>query len=386
MQMNRHWLSFAVPALCASLASPLAAVDRCTTLDLKIPPKWISTTEFDPATKEILIADPKSKSIFAYNPARNGMFKVDLREEISPASITKIHGGFLVKHQDNAVIIGPDRKEKLETNLVRTKGGNPTGLGSLYSNWITKGTAFVGYGSLVRAELTTQEYNPSRGFELGFVYGNVTAESGQFTNLELLEPAEANDYYLFGFPYFAANDDGLFYVRMIGDTASIVQVKKNEAGRRVGKPISVFPSEFRHVEKLKTENVGPSSTKARYAEIEKSTMAVGLFGQGKYLYLLGRRFTGEHTEWSLFKIDPNESKIGREIRLPTTAHHLTVVPGDDSWYLFERGEVKGWGDQEIQRVVKVPASWITDPDNSLLNVGALRVTSCPRLKSARAVK
>lgn len=72
-------------------------------------------------------------------------------------------------------------------------------------------------------------------------------------------------------------------------------------------------------------------------------MAVGLFGQGKYLYLLGRRFNGETTEWSLSQIDPKDpdSRHIRQVRLPTAAHHLSVVPGRDYWYFFERGEVKG---------------------------------------------
>jgi len=235
----------------------------------------------------------------------------------------------------------------------------------------------------VRRNLTAQDHDPARGFQLGFIRGTVTASSGQFTGLELLEATDDNDFYLFGFPYFAANDDGLFYVRMVGGQASIVPARRSAAGS-APEPLKAFPEQFRAVSKLKTENTGPASTAARYAEIEKRTMAVGLFGEGKYLYLLGRRFNGETTEWSLFQIDPKDpdSRHIREVRLPTVAHHLSVAPGKDYWYFFERGEVRSWGDQEIATVVKIPAGWITSPMESPINANAPRLRECAMSKSA----
>ena len=383
--MKLHRLRVALYLFVAFLATPIVAADKCVTVGLDIKPKWISTIELDPTTRELLISDPKSESLLAFNTANNKISRVELHSEIPPASITKVQGGFLLKYRDDASIIGMDRKPVMTTNLRNTKAGGSTGLGSLYSNWITKGATFAGYGSVVRADLTTQEYNPSRGFQLGFIRGTVTASSGQFRDLELLEATEANDFYLFGFPYFAANDDGLFYVRMVGDQASIVPAKRGTSGA-APEPLKAFPEKFRAISKLKTENTGPASTASRYAEIEKRTMAVGLFGEGKYLYLLGRRFTGEGTEWSLSQIDPKDpdSRHIHEVRLPTTAHHLSVVPGGDYWYFFERGEVRGWGEQEIATVVKIPAAWITNPVESPINADAdaPRIKACPALKPA----
>jgi len=376
--MNQKFTRFATSAFLALLAAtpPLLAREQCATLNLETHPKWISTVELNPASGELLISDPKNRSLLAFDTKTNRMSEVKLESDIPPASITKIQGGFLVKYRDNASILGLDKKPIMTTNLRNTKAGGPTGLGSLYSNWTTKGSTFLGYGSVVRADLTSQEYNPSRGFQLGFLRGTVTASSGQFRDVELLEPTEENSLYVFGFPLFAANDDGMFYVRMIGEEASIVRVKDNATGERALERLSAFPEQYSKVPKLKTENVGPSSTAARYAEIEKSTMAVGLFGQGKFLYLLTRRPEAGATEWSLFQIDPKKPKAIGEVRLPTSAHHLSVVPGPDYWYLIERGEVKGWGDQQIDTVVRIPRVWITEPATSPLNASSPAVRAC----------
>lgn len=141
----------------------------------------------DPGSNELLIADPKDEAVLAFKTTTNQISRVALPPEIPPTSITKIQGGFLVKYRDDASIISMDRKPIPTTNLRTTKAGGLTGLGSLYSNWITKGTSFVGYGSVVRKDLTAQDHDPARGFQLGFIRGTVTARSGRFTILNSLK-------------------------------------------------------------------------------------------------------------------------------------------------------------------------------------------------------
>lgn len=378
--MSRIKLRLTILATSILAGIPLFAADKCDTLDLEIQPKWISTAELNPSSGEILISDPKGRSVLAYKVSTQKMSTVKLDSEIPPASITKVQGGFLIKYRDDAVILGSDKKLLASVNLRNTKAGGATGLGSLYSNWVTKDATFIGYGSIVRSDLTAQEYQPSRGFQLGFLRGTVTAASGQFRNIELLEATEDNDYYVFGFPYFAATENGLFYVRMVsGGEASIVRVRDNATGSAALEPLSTFPEKFRVIPKLKTKNEGPASAAPRFAEIEKSTIPVGLFGQGKYLYLLARHSDGAETQWSLFQIDPSStSQKPVELRLPTKAHHLSVVPGPDSWYFFERGEVKAWGDQEIRTVVQIPRAWIEEPLSSPLLAASPRVQACPK--------
>jgi hypothetical protein len=108
-------------------------------------------------------------------------------------------------------------------------------------------------------------------------------------------------------------------------------------------------------------------------------MAAGLFGQGKYLYLLTRRPSpAGGTEWLLHQIDPRKPQILGAVRIPSTASHLSVGVGRDEWYFIERGEVRGWGDQDIDTVIRVPQSWITSPDGSRIDARDPEVMQCDR--------
>lgn len=376
MYLRYASLAPAAFGLLALIQPPLNAQSSCTREALSKPPHWISTLER--SSDEILLTDPKSSELLAFNVNSGTMNKVSVPAGIPPSSITKIEGGFLIKDRDNGVILGSGAKAGSALSLGTTKGGGRTGLSSLYSNWVTRGSTFIGFGSVARAELANSQYDASRGFELGFVKGRVSAALGQFQEVELLEATEDNDLYLLGFPYFAANDDGLFFVRMVGDRAALMRVR--EGTTPALEELSAFPEDFRTVPKL-GPNLGPSTTAPRFAQIEKQTMIVGLFGQGKFLYLLAREpDAGQGQQWFLFQINPAEPKPRGRVRLPTTANHLSVAVGPDYWYLFERGGVRGWGDQDIKTVVRVPTAWITVPTTSPLRPEASQVR-CTSLAS-----
>lgn len=362
MQVRKFLCVCAAILLCFSASHLVVAGTRCSRHILAaLKPQWISTVELNEKTKEILIADPKSGELFAYDPARRTMGTVPFPEGITPSSITKVHGGFLVTSGDEGVVIGFDKKVRTGTfGIGMVKEGGRT-LDYLYSNWVTRGSTFVGFGMVLHSDLTQR----LRNFQLGFVRGKVDAASGGFRNIELLQPVTEkndNDWYLIGFPYFAANNDGFFFVRMTGKQASIMRVNN-----KVLEELPVFPERYRDVPRLKTPNKGPSSTADRFREIEGLRMAVGLFGQGKMLYLLTREPNpvGSGTQWLLHRIDSRNKRLDGVVRLPTTSNHLTVVPGgqgpSEYWYLLERGPVEGWGQQDNSKIVLVPSDWITAP-------------------------
>jgi hypothetical protein len=357
----------------SGLPHSLAGQAVCSRQALAKPPRWISTLELNSRANEVLVADPKGSELLAYDLKNWSAKTISIPVGLPPSSITKIEGGFLIKDRDDGAILNAEGKAAGALNLRQTKSGGGTGLGSLYSNWVTRGSRFVGFGSVPRADLANSQYDPSRGFQLGFVTGRVSADLGQFRDVELLEATENTDLYLLGFPYFAANDDGLFFVRMTTDEPAAIMRVKEGATTEI-EELSAFPSEFRTVPKL-GPNQGPSSTAARFAQVEQKKMVVGLFGQGKFLYLLAREPDGgDGQQWLIYKISPKESKPLGVVRLPTTANHLSVIPGADYWYVFERGVVRGWGDQDIKTVVKIPTAWIASPMTSPLR--DLRVVPC----------
>ena len=380
MHLRQLVSKLASAGLVMIVAHPAVAQTACERKALEESPQWISSLEYNPTTSEIWVADPKRKELIAFSTKSGDATPVNVGD-IRATSVTKIEDGFLVMYRDDAAILAADKKPVGKLNARQTKTGETTGLGSLYSNWITRGSRFLGYGSVSGVNLASQEYNPNRGFQLGFVTGRVSAGLGQFRDIELLEATEENEFYLLGFPYFAENKKGLFYIRMVGDRAAIYQVKQV---RGISRPqqLSAFPEYFRKIPEFKTQDQGPLSTRPLFAEIEKSKMVVGLFGQDSMLYVLAREQNPEDgtTQWLLFQIDPDKPEPLGEVRLPTKAAHLTLVPGPDYWYIFERGEVRGWGDQDIKHLLRVPTAWIASPSNSPLSPGG--VVPCGEWKQA----
>jgi hypothetical protein len=378
MNMRKTIASVGVAALSILWSLPATASNVCFEDPLTgKKPQWISSLELNASTGEILISDPKGKELLSYSTKDGSIKAIPLPVDLPPTSITKIQGGFLLKNRDDAAIISPsyklinvnNDKDKKTFNIRTAKNDRASGLGTLYSNWITKGSTFVGFGSKVTG---IPQKNAKRFFELGFLRGEVSATSGEFRNVELLEATEETDLYLYGFPYFAANDDGIFFVKMTSPRAAIVRVGDVSSGKSFYE-LPAFPEDFRKIPDLDVLSVkAESSAEERFAAIEKSRIAVGLFGQGKLLYLLARQpdQSGDGTEWRLYQIDPNKSETTGFVRLPTHASHLSVVVGRDFWYVFERGPVGPRGEQDIDKVLMVPTRWITSPATSPLNISA----------------
>lgn len=384
----RQKLTFALGTalLVAAMHPSGLAAQECIRRELTIKPQWISTVEYNSPTDQVFIADPKALKLLAFDAKKRVVSEVTLPGNVQPASITRIEGGFVVNYRDDAFILAPPEKRRPATamkalataNLRHTETGASTGLVALYTNWTTRGSSFLGFGSVTRAPIDVARpgHDPSRGYQLGIVRGTISTHSRQFLNVELVEATEQNDLYLLGLPYFAATNDELFFVRMVvGERASLVKVE-GAPGRAVLSRLDVIPQGFTTVPTLKGADLGPNKTSDRFKHIEKQTMVAGLFGQGKFLYLLARRPSGAGTEWLLFQIDPGKPEVTAELRLPTHANHLTVATDSTHWYFFERGEVRAWGDQDINNVLMIPKKWIADPTTSPLGAASDGEPSC----------
>lgn len=351
---------FSALSLCSSSARAGSCIEQAA---LPMRPQWISSAELNSENSQILIADPKSKELFSFDLKSGKLGTVKVPGDLVPSFITRIQGRFLIKDRDEVAILSSSLSSgyKVLKEKARLKSGGGSVLGSLYSNWVTNGHDFVGFGSVASFNPGSAGYDPSRRFQLGFVKGQVSAETGEFRDIQLLEATEENDPYLLGLPYFCATSEGFFFVKMTSPYASIVQVKDTAQGRVALTELPAFPEEFRRIPDLKTKSSGPASAVERFEKIEESHMVAGLFGQGKYLYLLTRQPDpkGQGTEWLLHKIDPNVAKPLGAIRLPTRASHLSIVVGPDYWHLFERGHIRAWGEQDIEKVIHVPSAWIT---------------------------
>lgn len=71
----------------------------------------------------------------------------------------------------------------------------------------------------------------------------------------------------------------------------------------------------------------------------QAEMPAGLFAWRDSLFLLSRRLEKGQRQWFLSKIDPDEEKLLWTVRVPSSAHHLTVIPGPNEWAFLEKGPV-----------------------------------------------
>ncbi len=74
---------------------------------------------------------------------------------------------------------------------------------------------------------------------------------------------------------------------------------------------------------------------AFYSVLEASSYPAGLYGDQDSLFILMRNTTGDETVWDLYRLDPQNDEIVSKVRLPTTAAHVSLLPGRRFWGLEE---------------------------------------------------
>ncbi len=336
-------------------------------------PRWISSAAWVEARAQLLVVDPRQDSLMLYNPA--GQFvgtvddpRIDASTPLRISAIEPAPGrGFLLKLVGSRMLwlnedLTPESSRR-GIDLQAKATVRERHIGSLYSNWVIHDRHLVAYGSVREPG--------GQGFALGFLAARL---DGEPSSVRMLKPFAGNDYYSLGYRLVGANERGAFFLVM-AERPEIVEVQF-EGGYRL-RTLRAFPAEFRNVPTLRTENLGPASTEPLFGELEGLSVPLGLFGQGRFVYVLTRKpADGGGTHWQLHQIDTDTDELTGAVRLPTTASHLTVVPTEGTWYLFERGRVGGGGRQEIGSLVAIPTAWITAPGSSPLQLPAPAVTTC----------
>ena len=372
--------------LCLSLALPSAAAmaQSCQRHTFPTTPAWVTSVVFDPVENRLVMADPVRKALWAFRagdqvmPALNVQAAGEDREtlEYSPLSITATREGFLVQTKNGTLELDRDLQTQREVDLAHSSDPNHVGtLGTMHSGWISHQGYFLGFGAILGRGLSTSQPAAvlNRQYEVGFVFGEHGPDG--LTYAQQLRPFEhdLNVFYRLGLSYFAANDEALFFVQIAAEETSVWQVTPN--GRK--NPIVVevenaVPSAYRSPGGFEASLQGSGESQLDkvaqiFGNLEGKTMVAGILGHGSSVFLLTREPSTEATLWSLWPVAPSRDKVdSRQLKLPTAANHINLVPGLNSWYIIEKGPVRGWGDQEIQTVLEVPAQWIIDPRDSTL--------------------
>jgi hypothetical protein len=307
----------------------LAAADRqavsCYSLGLQNPPPWITSgATWDKNRQRFVVVDPVNDQVISYNIlSGERQTLTQLEKDRQPVKIGQFQDGFLVEFADGSMLHLDRRFAVIGRPEAKV---SPPVNSSLYQ-WASDGA-----GGLVAFAAV--------GFE-DTRYGFFRVQQGS-SRLQPLLDADKKDelqprFFLMGSPWIANSDGETFFLSMAKRNA-LYRVRDGKAERlRNG-----LPREYATRPDLKTPLRGRQDAPARYAELETLSIPAGLYAQDGYLYLLTRKPAGEgQTAWTLHQIDPaGDGSVLGSVRLPTAAHHLTVIPTPDrGWLFIERGEV-----------------------------------------------
>ncbi len=379
----------AVHLLGVSSEAQELAVDRC--YQVKLPSTrlgWPTSGVWTEDREALLVADSLEGHVVS--STRRGHVEVALKGEVlksdgllqslrGPSQIRAIDGGFLLEDKwANALLrFNPNLQIVESTSVIASEQPGPDKRRE-YQRQAIYGWTPMGRGILAFGDLEGPE-----GWTSGFFYFDDKGQQEVFNVFDI--GAEVADHYTRSTTSYVAALGGVGYILSMGDeTVSIDEVRLGEGTR----PLASVPERFQNRPKLdkalrqRLECQGARRATEIFKSYETADMASGIFAWNSSLYLLTKEAMDEQSEttaWWLSRVDLEDG--GRElpkVRLPSSAAHLTVVPGDDFWALIEKGRVEGVGEyhaplMDTSSMVLVPTPWLENPSQGkLLDQGSQR--------------
>jgi len=359
----------------------------CSRSTLTDPLGWMGTAVWFAHSAEIVAVNPYANKLVAISP--NGVVRTENRsqtlsafQEFLPARLEYFQDGYLLAStaSEVAAIDGKYYARVAKGNFKENSDGTATDIRSI-RDMVVLGSDLVAFGS-IGAEQKPDARPDNPGFTLGFFHARIERlpkKPLSFKNAKIFLPLEDQRYYLLGHRYITATADGIFFVSMGKEAAKLYQYLPSGQLRL----LTALPATYSSLRPLKSNFTGPLAAEAVFDEIETLRLPAGLYGQGRFIYLLTREpdpqagLGKRATIWLLHQIDPRNDKLLGSIRLPTTANHLTIVPSPSTWYIFEKGRVTGGAQQRIESILRVPADWVARPHESPLSNTASEFVDCP---------
>jgi len=239
------------------------------------------------------------------------------------------------------------------------KSGREVALGHIYQ-WQREGSQDL----LAVAEIRQQALGARDSGPEEFQYGFVGLSLNDPSRLIKLRswpstsgPGSAKTFYRLGMPLLAGSGDAS-YALIFEDGK--MQLLRHEAGNASfdSRPLESFSklaSALGLAVPRLPQLVFPDDAVAVMRAVESATMPVGLYYQGKYLYVLSRR-PGSRP-WTLSVIDPELDRWLGSVEVPSGARHLAAVPGA-TWAFIEKSSLEGWQRQTIYGVLTLPSEAI----------------------------
>jgi len=335
------------------------AGEQVRRVELQPEPGWSISGVWSEEGDSLLLVDAFRSQVLEYSTSGELLHshEVPLRGSTMfsrPSQIQPWPGGYIVEQEDAGfVVVDAGFDPRREVDLLAGSAESAAQAHAIFL-WTPLGSdRLVALGDAQMADGT---------WKTGLFLVSLNDPS-QLELLTELEDEDALDVYLVGLDYLASLGDRGYFVEMWKTPPQVVEVRRLDDGRVETRRLSIFPETAQagrapFLRPYLSEASGLNQLPKLYAEIERSFMVSGIYGWEDHLYLLVRRpdpgVMG--SRWSLTKVDPERETIVGQIELPTTAAHVTLIPGTDSWAVLEKGKVRGFGRQEIPSVLLIPSS------------------------------
>lgn len=346
---------------CAAQSSLRRTDQSCTRVALDPGPRWSFSGMWREDGEELVLADLLGGQLLRYD-RRGGLIGAIAHPGNGELEFQR--PGWLVDAGAETILIhGLKHLVGLDETLNPVWGRRLVGERDDVSEQVTLfGAPAIFEGALI---------SPMRigsGSDSWFGYGR-TDLTGDFTPRKLVSlPAHFSEKgrpYGFGGTLIAVAAGGVYALRFEPEP-HLQQLLPTQAA------LSAFPHGFSAP--LVPPVSGPDEMEAADALVRQSTMISGVLGQGRFLYLLTREpGPNSETRWLLHQIDPVADELVWQVRIPTPASHLIVVPGEERWAFVEKGSVTGSPPvQEIGSVLMIPTSVIDGRSR-----GSSTILDCP---------
>lgn len=363
--MNLNPISWLAKALCLMmlLALPLHAQNLCRQVEFSARPAWTVSGAWTKDGNSLLVVDALNSKVLRYST--DGRLLEALTEgtpgfpkDFRPSSIQATDNGFLVLSETARILtLGNDLTYKGEVNLLDTAKGRQGQLSSVFDWAAVSANEIVTFSDIKlandewRTAFTIVPLKNPAGFK---VLGSFGVD----------EPGR--NFYLFGHPYIAALSGKIYVVTMPG-TPSLVEVSGGEKAAK-----SLHNAMLQQARPVLPPKKGLETVRSLFQAIEGSNLPVGLVGWRDHLYLLTRHPSPRSggTTWNLSKIEPVSGEVIYTAEVPSSANHLTMVPGPNYWAFIEKGEVKGLGQQEIASMRLISSQIIENPSSGGAKIGS----------------
>jgi hypothetical protein len=260
----------------------------------------------------------------------------------SPSALHSLGDKLIVRDGEGRFLLLDHQQRVIREWMPLGKRGSQGEIRAIFQ-WTPLGEAILAFGDLLRPDGTWG----SALFRIPL------AAPQDFEILKTLSPTDlSRRLYLLGNPYIATlGSKGYFF------SAADFTLYEVAAHERSLKRISLLQ---RHpaASFLPAPN-GSQGLVAQYAALEKRSLPEGIYARGGNLFVLFRRpgLGSGASQWFLARVDLRQGSLEGGVLLPTSARHLTLVPGIYSWALVEKDIVLGPGHQDIPSMILVPSAW-----------------------------